>query len=874
MASLSSGIGGSDLTARLPSPSGLALNPDSPVLSPSSRTSSTPSSPSEVSSTEGERDLLDMSSNPNETLMDEEEETTHVVNHPPPSLPSLPSLPTSPEPTSNRTVRPLPRAHSVTSPTLTPQTNVYALRTVPFAARGDLITPPQNRLPPSLGTTAVNSTAASTNNDEESVVDTHSVREESEVYTGSVPRVDSAEPSPSTGYTYSTAPSPSNLPSLPNLPPLSTSPVPSASLPTPGIALPSLHVIDLRELLSSGPLSPDDAEAAEEQAAEEDYEEGDLNEALSEIHLLVESYAALREQVAVTSGSVEETTGRIIDAIRRYVPNSADDTHLEGLAKAEARIVRYKRHIDTLALRVQSAETRNREAETARACRLADVKRLEKKVAQGQEDLQTSERHGEMLGRKLSEAVNHVAALQVENEDFRANHSVLRKTQASTTSFVLILLEGEGRMVLIAMSLLTYSSTPTCSPLVEMEVEARRLFEMMNLGTCGKIHIHLHMDLAETYRGLRKVNGGSALNPNFQAGFIASDTQFEEFLESMSESGPLCSISDVPGKFGASTKIRGQMASFGMLDSCGMVFIVAANDRGYLAEVSEWERSGGRVVDKLFAARSTTDRRDDPFRSLGDDRLFAVQSLFPTSPAEWARLMTSTPIRPERNVPANRGHLLMDQTGATTAQALPHAIQPNPALVPNDVSHNQPLRRAPGATPDTYRGQMGSPIPFSPMPTGVRHPDRGRHDLSPPPPPTPRAPRAPQVTSPPVPKDTSRQNRALRMAGPPWQEYRPPSSKVAPLPEMLRRSIAAGTATPPRHSNDAVAFRKSARSSSIGGSPPSTDEDNPLDPTIPPAARTHVERPPRFVGPGRSVTGSTKGAPPSGFRVRDGWGRH
>ncbi|BEJ01763.1 hypothetical protein CcaverHIS631_0604450 [Cutaneotrichosporon cavernicola] len=837
MESLSSGVGGSDLTAHRASPSGLALNSDSPVLSPSSRTSPTPSSPSEVSSTEGERDLLDMSSNLNETLMDEEKETTHVVNYPPPSLPSLPA---SPEPSSNRTVRPLPRAHSVTSPTLKPQTNVYALRAVPFAARGDLITPSQNRLPPSLGTTAVNSTAASTHNDEESVVDTHSVREESEVYTGSVLEVDSAEPSPTTGYSYSTTPSPSDLPSLPNLPPLSTSHVPSASLPTPGIGVPSLHVIDLRELLSSQPLSPEDgAEAAEEQAAEKDYEEGDLNEALSEVRLLVESYAALREQVAATSVSVEETTGRIIDAIHKHkCPDAkADDTHLEGLSKAEARIVRYKRHIDTLALRVQSAETRNREAETARACRLADVKRLETMVVQGQEDLQTSERHGEMLGRKLSEAVNNVAALQVENEDFRANHSVLRKTQASTPSFVLILLEGEGCMF---------------DP------------DLLALGGDGG------RNLSRPPQG----NGGSALNPNIQADFIASDTQFEEFLEGMSESGPLCSISDVPGKFGASTKIRGQMASFGMLDSCGMVFIVAANDRGYLAEVSEWERSSGRVVDKLFAARSTTDRRDDPFRSLGDDRLFAVQCLFPTSPAEWARLMTTTSIRPERNVPANRGHLLMDQTGATTAQALPLAIQPNPALVPNDVSHNQTLRCAPGATPDTYRGQLGSPIPFSPMPTGVRCPDRGRHDPSPPPLPTPRAPRAPQVTSLPVPKYTSRQNPAPRMAGPPWQEYRPASSKGARLPEMLRRSIAAGTATPPRHSNDCVAFRKSARSPSIGGSPPSTDEDNPLDPTIPPAARTHVERPPRFVGPNRSVTGSTTGAPPSGFRVRDGWGRH
>lgn len=294
-----------------------------------------------------------------------------------------------------------------------------------------------------------------------------------------------------------------------------------------------------------------------------------------------------------------------------------------------------------------------------------------------------------------------------------------------------------------------------------------------------------------------------------------------------------------------------------MLDSCGMVFLAAANvsladhrhssrqDRKYLPEVAEWKRNGLHVVDKLFAARSTEDRRDDPFRSLGDDRLIYVESLFPTSPAEWARLMAA--LRPERPF-GNRGPLLMDPTGASSAQSLPPAIQPNTAYL---VQTNVP-----------YRG-MGSPIPFTPMPTGVRYPGRGR-PLSPPPPPTPRAPMVP-------PPPTYAPPPARRVAAPPWQEFRA-AARPSGIPEMLRRSIASGTTTPPRRLPDGVVFRKSARSISIGGSPPSSDENNPLDPTIPAAARTHVERPPRFGGPSSSAAGSTMGAPPPGFRVRSGWG--
>lgn len=134
--------------------------------------------------------------------------------------------------------------------------------------------------------------------------------------------------------------------------------------------------------------------------------------------------------------------------------------------------------------------------------------------------------------------------------------------------------------------------------------------------------------------------------------------------------------------------------------------------------MADWTQRALSVADKLFVARSTPYPQDDPFRSLGDDRLFAVASLWQTPPSEWAMLLNSP--RPPSTGFGNRGQLEMDATGASTARALSPAIQRNPVLVPNYMVHAELLRGVP--MPDAYRGQMGSPIPFTLMPTRVRNP--------------------------------------------------------------------------------------------------------------------------------------------------------
>lgn len=198
----------------------------------------------------------------------------------------------------------------------------------------------------------------------------------------------------------------------------------------------------------------------------------------------------------------------------------------------------------------------------------------------------------------------------------------------------------------------------------------------------------------------------------------------------------------------------------------------------------------------------------------------------------------------------------MEPTGASGARGLQPAIQPNPALVPNYVVHGRVPRYTADMSDET-RGLMGSPIPFTPIPTGVQYPERGVSRAASPPvqPMLKLAAQAAQRNSLPPPA----------VSAPPWQEFR--AHNQAPMPEMLRRSVASGTAA------FNISFRKGAHLPSIGGSPPSTDEDNPLDPTIPAAARTHVARPPVFSGGSDSATRSVTGLPPAGFRVGVGYRR-
>lgn len=66
-------------------------------------------------------------------------------------------------------------------------------------------------------------------------------------------------------------------------------------------------------------------------------------------------------------------------------------------------------------------------------------------------------------------------------------------------------------------------------------------------------------------------------------------------------------------------------------------------------------------------------------------------------------------------------------------------------------------------------------------------------------------------------------------------------------------------------------FRKGARSPSLGGSPATADEDIPLEPSIPVAVRTHVERPLRF-NAGRESASSLTDPPLSGFRAAKQYG--
>ncbi len=305
---------GSDLTVRpISTPARLPSSElPSPAYCPSSHY--VPSSRSEHSG-EGQ-DLLDFSSNPSQTLMDDDDGPPSPPSgrsHPSLRSTSLPAPPPDNVPTrtahfvtdqmSTRTVRPLPHPPSFTS-AASPVTEHPSQSTFPLPER--LLTPPPSFPSPTLTLTLVDSASLSVGAVEESDGEAPSLLQSDD--TGSMVEDLDDEPSP-TGCSYDTFPSPTSLPPLP------PSQVGSTSPPDPSSA-PSLRHFDLQGLLPGSP-SPEAAKATLVEETAEVYEEGDLNEALSEVHLLIGSYGALREQVAITSGSVEETTERIMNAIRK-----------------------------------------------------------------------------------------------------------------------------------------------------------------------------------------------------------------------------------------------------------------------------------------------------------------------------------------------------------------------------------------------------------------------------------------------------------------------------------------------------------------------------------------------------------------------------
>lgn len=236
--------------------------------------------------------------------------------------------------------------------------------------------------------------------------------------------------------------------------------------------------------------------------------------------------------------------------------------------------------------------------------------------------------------------------------------------------------------------------------------------------------------------------------------------------------------------------------------------------------------------EKIYAARSTGPLKasEDPFVSLGHDRLFHIESLFPTRLQEWD---AKTP--QEHRTGHIEGH---------------PPIMPNPALVPNHVLHrDQRERHEQRQSSHSSEMTKSSPakqdgrtlIAFTPMHTGA---DQYGSEY------TSQATTSRQQSAYPSRETTPTPSRPKPSgSAPPWADIR----GAMPAPSLSRPS----PPQPPRPVRIPRAGRKYVPTS-IGGSPPSSLEDEPLLRHVAPASRTHVIRPPAFAdGETRPVSTDT-----------------
>lgn len=327
----------------------------------------------------------------------------------------------------------------------------------------------------------------------------------------------------------------------------------------------------------------------------------------------------------------------------------------------------------------------------------------------------------------------------------------------------------------------------------------------------------------------------------------------------------------------------------GSLYQCRMIVLVAGQvsyavlieanwqDRKYIAKLDEL---GPEVKNKVTAIRSTplSEAKNDPFRSLGDDRLYHMPTVFGTSQDEWDSIRYRPAPRPaEPRSPTNTVYhnpqppqqtpqrneyneysTPRPQSNQRMAQPTPYnnyGYQPQPSPAPPRQSHQSqeysPQRSAdprydPRHEPaqdhgrdrsDTYysRNYNDNAYPVNnhgySMPTGYE-PQRT---------PQPEQNHYQQRSSPPP--------RAEATSRPPWQEYRAFSQAVDSTRVQAQQHQQQQPTNRPRSPH--IIHRRPG--SSMGGSPASSDERNPPLPHIPAAARTHVVRPPTWATGGQDI---------------------
>ncbi|WOO76817.1 uncharacterized protein LOC62_01G000433 [Vanrija pseudolonga] len=598
--------------------------------------------------------------------------------------------------------------------------------------------------------------------------------------------------------------------------------------------------------------------------------ENDLGGIASGVHKEIESHKCAsgppKEEETTARAASAELTAKVEQLeLENYELQVCERKALEESAESKRLLEVFRTQLENVSKELQEVHGKcdqaNKDLEEERSRHEAERKlreamekaKVESVADHARLNLKTVE-----LGKRYVVLEHDLEMAHKENKSLQAQLG-----EATATAFVLVLVEAEARM--FDPQLLRQGYYGGAQYADALKAGAEKLYSMMNPGECPRVVIVIYFDAATVADQLKEV------------GWVKNDNQIDDFLEGLS-SWDLTTLSDVSGSFGASTKIKAQLGMLGSLYQCQMIVLVAGQDRKYIAKLDEL---GPDIKNKVTAIRSTPlgEAKNDPFRSLGDDRLYHMPTVFATSQAEWDSIRYRPAPRPAApRSPTNTIYHNPQQTpqrheeystprppsNQRMAQPTPannYGYEPQPTPIPQHRSHQSQEyaphhsadprhdpRHDPHHDPRRERAQHGhdrSDTYYSRAYDGNDYDGNG-HGYS-----TPSG-YQPQRTPQPEPDRYQQRSpqppRAEATSRPPWQEYR-----------AFSQAVDSTRAQAQQHQQQSVNRPRSPHiihrrpGSSMGGSPASSDERNPPLPHIPAAARTHVVRPPTWAAAGQDI---------------------
>ncbi|WVQ65565.1 uncharacterized protein L199_003742 [Kwoniella botswanensis] len=381
--------------------------------------------------------------------------------------------------------------------------------------------------------------------------------------------------------------------------------------------------------------------------------------------------------------------------------------------------------------------------------------------------------------------------------------------------FVAVLLEGHARM--FDHKLIQKGEAGGRELASRLDEAVNSVWKRQNPGSSSYlIVVHLFIDVVTVTKQLRTV------------GITHDHAQFRSFLDGLTAHSELSIAQDCPDSEQAYNKMTEYIKLYSHTPNCKIILLGMPEASKYLRFLELLKTRGVRDI---INGIQSTKQAEDPLRVLGADRLVEVPGLFPMEEVEWTRLYQRSKISNDVSVTSSIASSRVSSVASRSSSALSnHTIR---AQSPHHERKEGSYQRSSSLT--VKSSHLADPTPIPPW---------NRPALS--------AKQAPKATSDFVSVIDRRYNLS------------PPSS-----PRNVKSTIRSTTSpTPGRKTTvkNKLVVPINPEIDNIGGSPPSSDEDEPSV-QLPHSAVKHVQRPTTIVQDASDEDDDDTGLP-EGFRIR------